>query len=210
MSDFGDPTLPTPSAPPPSVAPPTVPPPLPIPPPFNPTLPPPIPAPHYVDPQQALSDNRPDGTAPKSPRPPVVAGSVLIIVGAAMMIVGSFLTWFSLDVGLGGSESFNGFASDGGDMRDGPVFVFLAVVVGGLGLALLLARKVLAVAIIAVVFASFSIMAALADISDVSDAKDTLGVFGGALKWGPGLWVILVGTLVALGGSIAALAKRRR
>jgi len=129
------------------------------------------------------------------------------------MILGSFLTWFSLDA-FGTSQSFNGFTSGGtGDVRDGPVFVFLAVVVGGLGVALLAARRVLAVAIVAVVFSVFSLLAARADLSDVSNAKKLFAALSpgeGGVSWGPGLWVILLGSLLALGGSIAALAKRRR
>ncbi len=79
----------------------------------------------------------------------------------------------------------------------------------GFGIAQLAARKVLAVAILAVVFTSFAVLAALADLADVSDAKDLASAFGLEFNTGPGLYVILVGSLVALGGAIATLAKRR-
>jgi hypothetical protein len=87
------------------------------------------------------------------------------------------------------------------------VFVFLGVVLGGLGIAMLAARRVLAVAIIAVVVAVFAVLAAIVDLNDVNDLH---GLLDENFTVGPGLWVVLLGSLVALGGSIAALAKRRR
>jgi hypothetical protein len=150
------------------------------------------------------------GMAVRPPRPKVTTGAGIAVAGAVLMIVGAFLPWFKFDVGFG-TQSFNGFSRGSGDtVRDGPVFVFLAVVVGGLAIALLAARRVLPVAIVAVVFAAFSVLAAIADISDVSDLKKLSDLFDGGFKWGAGLWVILVGGMMGLGGSIAALAKRRR
>jgi hypothetical protein len=162
--------------------------------------PPPPPAPVYGAPTYGAP------VAAKPPRPVVTAGAGLMVGGALLGVIGSFLTWFTLE-----GETYNGFGGTGADdVRDGPVFVFLAVVVGGLGIAMLAARRNLAMAIIGVVFAAFAVLAALADLGDVSDLKDLADAFGADFSTGPGLYLVLVGGLIGLAGSIAALAKRRR
>lgn len=134
-------------------------------------------------------------------------GAWLMVAGGVLAIIGSFLEWFSIE-----GESYTGFGGEGVDdeVRDGPVFVFLGIVVGGLGVAMLAAKRMLAVAILGVVFAAFLVLAALADLGDVSDVQDLANAFGVEFSTGPGLYVVLVGGLAGLGGSIAALAKRRR
>ena len=129
----------------------------------------------------------------------------MLIAGAALMIAGSFLTWFTI---LG--ESYTGFSSSGDEgSKDGPVFVFLAVLLLAFGIAQLAARKVLAVGIIAIVVAALGLLAALADIGDVSEAMDLAESFDVEASSGPGLWIILIGALIAMGGAIATVAKRR-
>ena len=145
------------------------------------------------------------GAPVKPPRPAVTVGSLFLVVGGVLLIVGSVLNWFTIE-----GTKYNGFAGDGGDTKDGPVFVFFAVLLIGFGIAQLAAKRVLAVAILAVVFASFSILAALADVGNVGDAIDLANGFGISASRGPGLWVVLLGSLVALGGGIATLSKRRR
>ncbi|MGB8860818.1 MAG: hypothetical protein WCC60_16280 [Ilumatobacteraceae bacterium] len=153
----------------------------------------------------------PQGYAPmgamaqKPPRPAVAVGSGLLILGGIMLIAGSFLNWFSLF-----GEKYTGFSGSGGDTKDGPVFVFFGVLALGFGISQLLARKVLAVGILAIVFAAFAVLAALADLSDVSDAMDLAESIDATASQGPGLWVILIGSLLALAGGIATVAKRRR
>ena len=144
-------------------------------------------------------------TGQKPARPAVPVGSVLLIVGGALLIVGSFLNWFTVQ-----GTKYNGFSGSGSDTKDGPVFVFLGVLALGFGIAQLLARRVLAVAILAVVFAAFALLAAIADIGDVGDAIDFADAVGISASRGPGLWIILLGSLVALGGGIATVAKRRK
>ena len=120
------------------------------------------------------------------------------------MILGSFLSWFTVE-----GTSYTGFSSDDSGSKDGPVFLFLGVLVLAFGIAQLAARKVLAVGILAIVISVVALVAALADIGDVSDAVDLAGTFGADASSGPGLWVILVGSLIALAGAIATVAKRR-
>jgi hypothetical protein len=166
------------------------------------------PAPGWYGPPGAVP-GYPLAAAAKPPRPPVVVGSVMLLAGAAMLVVGSVLNWFSLS-GFGLDSSYNGFAGDGSDTKDGPVFVFLALVLGGFGLTMLIARKVLAVAILSVVFALLAVAAAVADVMDVRDFKEEMGGFDVSVTIGPGLWVVLAGAVVALIGGIATVAARRR
>ena len=123
-----------------------------------------------------------------------------MIAGAAVMIVGSFLTWFTI-----GGLDVNGFTDFGGEDRDGPVFFGFAVILAAFGITTLAARRLLPIAILAVVLASFAAIFAFADYGDVSDLEDL-----GFAEAGPGLPVVIVGSLIALAGGIVALAKRRR
>lgn len=151
--------------------------------------------------------------AVKPPRPRVLTGSVLLLVGSVLLVAGSFMNWVKVDgstlSGFGLELSFNGFGTDG-DTKDGPVFVFFAVVLAAFGLTMLIARKVLAVAILSVVFGLLAVAAAAADLADVSDYIDTLKGLGITGKVGPGLPVVLVGALVATAGGIATVAARRK
>jgi hypothetical protein len=126
-----------------------------------------------------------------------------MIGGAVVMVVGSALTWFTI-----GGVDISGFSELGGEERDGPAFVGLAVILAGFGITTLAARRLLPIAILAVVIAAFATLIALADYGDVADLEDVdrTDVF----DVGPGLPVVIVGSLIALAGGIVALAKRRR
>lgn len=207
MSDFDQPLPPSPTPPPPPPggfgAPPA---------PFGaPGAPTPPPAAGWYGPPGAAGYPLP--AAPTAgQRPKVVVGSVLLIAGGVLLIVGSFLNWAKVSLGgIGFDMSFNGFGS-GDETKDGPVFVFFALVLAGFGITMLAARKVLAVSILAVVFASLAVLVAIADLKDVSDLAAELGVFGSTVdvQIGPGLWVVLIGAVMSLAGGIATLAVRRK
>ncbi len=193
MSDFNDtPGIP----PPPSAAAPS---------PFGAPSAPPPPA-SYAAPVYGAPGFYPVGGPPaqKPPRPAVTVGAAMLVLGGVILIAGSFLTWFSV---MG--ENYSGFSDGDGGTKDGPVFVFFGVLAVGFGVAQLLARRVLALGILAIVFAAFALIAALADIGDVSDVVNLAEGLGIDASSGPGLWVILVGAMVALAGGIATVAKRR-
>jgi hypothetical protein len=127
-----------------------------------------------------------------------------MIGGAALMVVGSFMTWFSIE-----DADFTGFTELGGEERDGPAFVGFAVILAAFGIATLAARRLLPIAILAVVLSGFALIFAVADFADVNN----VGVdspFELTVTAGPGLPVVAVGALIALAGGIVALAKRRR
>ena len=185
MSDAGNSFVPPPPPPPPAYA------------------PPPAsygPAPSYAPPPpQSFESSKPA-------RPRVTVGASLTLAGGVLAAIGSFLTWFTLE-----GQSFTGFSKDANnDSKDGPVFLVLGLALIGLAVALLVARKVLAVTIVAVVLAALTVLFALADLGTVADADDKAKLLGLSFSSGPGLYLCLVGGLVALGGSIAALARRRR
>ena len=224
----GNPTPPPPSstpAPPPGFGPPTsTPPGAPAadpaaPPPGFPQQEPPTyaPQPGYgqPDPQQA-GYTAPPGYVPatnagmvKGPRPDVKLGGILIVVGALLSIISVFLPWAT-----GGGASANGmddfiFLSDG-DLyfaeSPGTVPIFFGVVMLGLGIALILAGRVLAVAIIAIVGAVISEFVGLAMVGIASSfTEDVSGT-----SVGIGAIIQPIAPLVGLAGAIVATAKRRR
>jgi hypothetical protein len=126
-----------------------------------------------------------------------------MIAGAVVMVIGSVLTWFTI-----GGVDISGFSELGGEDRDGPAFAGLAVILAAFGITTLLARRLLPIAILAVVFAAFAAVIAFSDYGDVSDIEhlDRSDVF----DVGPGLPVVIAGSLIALAGGIVALVKRRR
>ena len=128
----------------------------------------------------------------------------MLALGGVLLIAGSFMGWFAFD-----GENFTGFSSGDGGSKDGPIFVFLGVVVLAFGIVQLVARKVLVVGILAIVFSALALLAALADIGDVRNAVKLADSFGVEASSGPGLWIILIGALIAMAGSIATVAKRR-
>ena len=188
MSDFGtEPTLPPPPAPYPPQA----------------TGIPPAYAPPGYAPYAAAA-------VPKPPRPPVPVGSWLLIGGAVVMIVGSALNWYTVaGTKLNGFEDT--FDPDTGRVttNTGGVFVLLAILALGFGIAQLAAKRVPAVAILAVVFATFGVLGVAGELANTSDRRHF--VEGSAtFSMGPGIYVVLLGALVALAGSIATLSRRRR
>lgn len=149
-------------------------------------------------------------TAAKPARPAVTTGAALMILGGALMIVGSLLNWFEIE-----GESFSGFSSVDGETKDGPVFSVLGGIAIAFGFIQLLSKKVLALGIIGVVISAFGLLAAVADVGDVNDAVDQLkrineaNGFSFTASTGPGLYVVIGGAALAIAGSIASIAKRR-
>jgi hypothetical protein len=130
-----------------------------------------------------------------------VPAAALIIVGAAVMCIGTFLPWVT-----GNGESLNGWdlADISGESNDAAVYVALGVILAGLAIAMIAAGRLLAVAIIAVLIASFAAIAAVIDVGD----DGGMGAFGFSI--GAGLYIILAAAIASLVGSIWALAVRRR
>jgi hypothetical protein len=145
--------------------------------------------------------------AGKPPRPAVTVGAALMVAGGALMIVGSFLNWFDFD-----GESFNGFSkgSENEDgTKDGPVFSVLGGLALAFGFVQFASKKMLALGILGIIVSAFGLIAAFADLSDVNDLVDLGDAFGVDASAGPGLYVVILGSVLAIAGSIATVAKRR-
>ena len=145
-------------------------------------------------------------------RPSVPLSGWLAIVGAALVALGSFLPWGSFPrvvETLGFPRAFTGFSRVGADVNDGPYFVGIAVIVAVFGVVTLLGKRRLPLMIVGVVFTALGAIAAVIDFADVADVG---GDIPPALEpsTGPGLPIVIAGFVLALGGFVVGIAKRRR
>lgn len=149
----------------------------------------------------------------KPPRPNVRVGALLMIIGAVVTAICTALPWLKVD-GANGNGFDDYFSNRDGELKilqgPGKIWIFFAVVVVGLGIALYLAGRVLAVAIIGIVFAAIGAFFVLGSITIASDNKDLASAAGNDASLQFGLYLGIVGMLVALAGAITATAKRRR
>ncbi len=144
------------------------------------------------------------------PRPRVLVGASLLLVGSIVAIVGCHLPWLRINLDRG-TESVNAFTELlRNDEPAGSALVLFAIVTGAMGITQLAARRVLSVAVIAVVFASMNALFAIVAISDIGDFKRLFAVAGRDTSWSVGPFVVVIGMLAALGGAIGTLSKRRR
>lgn len=151
--------------------------------------------------------------ATKPPRPQVRVGALLMIIGAVGTIICSFLPWMKAEgKTLNGSDDY--FTVQDGTLKilqdPGARWIAFSVVVLGLGIALYLAGRVLAVAIIGIVVSAVAAILVIGSLGIVSDYKDLLAKDGtdASLQFGVYLGVVMM--LMSLGGAIAATSKRRR
>lgn len=148
----------------------------------------------------------------RPPRPAIPVAGWLMIAGGVLIVIGTIIPWKTF-----GSQSINGFDryvswTDDGYLEQTPggIFVFAAVVLAAFGITSLAAKRVLAVVIIAIIVAAGT---ALFSAGELAIYGDDQGPFGQTVELGnlsAGIPVMLVGSLVALGGAIAGCAKRRR
>ena len=145
----------------------------------------------------------------KGPRPDVKLGGILVAVGALITILGVFLPWAS-----GNGASVNGmddfiFTSDGElyfAESPGTVPIVFAVIMLALGVTLIFAGRVLAVAIIAIVGSVIAFFIGLAMIGIASGLTDDVT----EASLGIGSILQPIAPLVSLAGAIVATSKRRK
>ncbi|WP_051071318.1 hypothetical protein [Ilumatobacter coccineus] len=145
----------------------------------------------------------------KAPRPDVKIGAILVIVGSVLSIIGVFLPWAS-----GGGESVNGmddfiFMSDGSlyfAESPGTIPIVFAVIMLAFGVTLLLAGRVLAVAILAIIGAVIALFIGLAMIGIATGLTDDIS----SADLGIGAIIQPIAPLVSLAGAIVATSKRRK
>ena len=157
--------------------------------------PPGYPAPGYGTPPVLVG-------AAKPPRPASPIGGVLMIAGAVIAAVGCFLPWLTI-----ADTTINGFDEGPDDAALGGGVIFFALVLLGMGITTLAAKRILPIAIIGIVAATLCLLVGAAQLADYSDFAD-VPFFDAEI--GPGLVVVVLGSLVALAGGIVACAKRRK
>lgn len=177
-------------------------PPPPAPPPNEPTAvtPPPPPPPPPIYQEQSFA------TTGQTPRPRVRVGATLLMVGAITHVVAVFLPWFKYQgTTMNGRDDF--ITKDLKVLHSpGTFWIFFGALLFGLGLALFLAGRNLAVAIISVVIATIAGFFSLIGIGAAQNMRDVAE--GGTIGLGAPLGIVAI--LIALAGAITALAKRRR
>lgn len=149
------------------------------------------------------------GAAPKAPlsKPARMIGWLSAAIGV-IAIIGCFGAWVTVDIGMFGSISMNGYgqvsgtlSQSPGEVKDGVLVTVLAVVVIVFGLLRGLGKIALAAAIVILVM---GVVAAATAIYDVSDMSSTTGA-----KVGWGLWLCLVASIGMVGAGAVGIIKRK-
>ena len=125
-----------------------------------------------------------------------------MIAGAVIAAIGCFLPWLKWD-----DRTFNGFDEGPDEAALGGGVMFFAVVLVGMGITTLAAKRILPIAISGIVAAALCLLIGAAQLADYSDFADFPLVDA---EIGPGLIVVVLGSLVALAGAIITCARRRR
>lgn len=144
-------------------------------------------------------------------RPAIRFQAALMLVGAAVVVLGCLLTWLTLPkifADSGVPRRWNGFTEVAGDVNDGYLFTVLAVIVAAFGIASLAAKRLLPVLIIGILLAGFGLAAAMYDVADITGIEGLPPELEPSL--GPGLWVVNAGFALSIGGFVAGLAKRKQ
>lgn len=137
-------------------------------------------------------------------RPTVTVGATLVVAGGVLLIVGSILNWFDLD-----GITFNGFTSGLETFTNvkGVLFGLVGAVVVGFGIVQLAAHRIVAIGVLGGTTSLVGLMVALKALSDVDNVVELGRFLGADISTGPGLYVAILGAIVALIGSVATVAK---
>lgn len=158
---------------------------------------------------EGRSDDATTTAAPKAPisQPARLIGWISVAIGV-LAIIGCFGAWVTLDAGVFGHISMNGYGQVSGtvnsspdDVKDGVVVTVLAVVAIVFGLLRGLGKIALAAAITILVMGVLSAATTIYDFGDVSSNS------GGSVGWG--LWLSLVASIGLLGAGVAGIIKRK-
>lgn len=140
---------------------------------------------------------------PTSSSRPAAPGAATL-VGAALIIVGVILPWVNVSLGEFGSVSVKGLDTD-----DGKIAIGIGVILAALG-ALMIAKRtrgvLLGVGIAALVLGAMQTLFSVINLTDISgEAGESIGA-----SVGIGLYVTLVGSLIALVGGILGIVAARK
>lgn len=129
----------------------------------------------------------------------------LVLGGAALLLIGSFLPWAKVSVAL-----FDATVSQtiGGMDGDGPITLVAAIALGALGWILLMKGWHKGRLIGTVCVAALATLVAVIDLLDVNRVAGSEAGLGIDVSIGIGLWVVTVAAITALAGSILALRDK--
>jgi hypothetical protein len=129
----------------------------------------------------------------------------LLVLGAAVVVLGSLLPWAEVTAPLVGT------VSKAGTEGDGVLTLIGALIFGGFALPGLAGKRSRGLLIAALVVALLVAAVAVVDMIDVTerfaDVEDQVASVDASI--GIGLWLVLLGAGVAVVGGVMALASRR-
>jgi hypothetical protein len=159
------------------------------------------------------------------------AAPPLMIAGAALILIGSLVAWYSVGVTIASFGATRAVTIDGLRTTPGKICLVAALLVAALGAAAWSSRaasttRMLAIlgAVVAALVGAIAVYDAVTPRAQVIDAaaRDLGGPSGGlavrriienlfdrgviTIDVGPGLWLVVAGAVVALVGSILAVA----
>lgn len=144
----------------------------------------------------------------KAPRPDVKVGAILVIAGSLLTILAVFLPWASSDDGGNGFDDF--IFTDDGTLyiaeSPGILPIVVAVIMLAFGITLLLAGRVLAVAILSIIGAVIALLIGFGMIGIASGLADDVS----EADLGIGAILQPIAPLISLAGGIVATSKRRK
>ncbi len=118
--------------------------------------------------------------------------TMIVLIGALVVVIGSFLAWASVSVEGFGSESVGGMDGDG----------TITLIVGLAAAAFALFLKGRARMIGVIVAGAIIVLVSIIDIVDVGRAAGELGGLPGVdVSVGFGLWLVLIGGIAAVVGA---------
>lgn len=133
----------------------------------------------------------------------------IALLAGVLAVIGCFGAWVTIDAGLFGHISMNGYGQISGtvdqspdDVKDGVLVTVFAVVVIVFGLVRGLGKLGLTAAIVTLVLGLLNVAISVYDVSDVSD-----NAAGGNVGWG--LWLCLVASIAMSVVGLVGIIKRR-
>jgi len=139
-----------------------------------------------------MTEGRPAGGGFSMEKITSSRSTLIVLVGALLALIGSFLPWATVSVEGFGSESASGMDGDG--------VITLIVALAAAAIAVFMKGRGRMIGII--VAAGIIILVSIIDIADVNRAAGEIGDIPGVdTSVGFGLWLVLVGGVVALVGA---------
>jgi len=162
---------------------------------------------------QPFLAQQPYGAPVAAPKAPISQGARawgwIAAVAGVLAIIGCFGVWVSVDAGLFGHISMNGYGQISGplsqssdDVKDGVLVTVFAVVVITFGVLRGLGKLALTCAIVTLVLGLLNLAISIYDVSDVTDT-----FAGSSVGWG--LWLCLVTSIAMCVAGLVGIIKRR-